>query len=351
MKVIDIHTHGIGGYDTRTAIKDHILKIAEIHGSYGVSEIIPAVYPAAINVMRENIEAIKKAIEKQILEVRNQIPPLNPPLGKGGTGGVNSEFKTQNSNLPTLPLARGGTGEFKREGSKGINQPSRIIGVHLEGPFLNPARCGALSTTAFVEPTEYNFKELIEGFEDIVKIITIAPEIKGAVSLTKKMSDKGIIVSMGHSDATYVEAEAGFHAGAKGITHIFNAMSGFHHREPGLAGFGLLNQDIYIEVIADPYHLHFKTFELIFKTKNPERIIIVSDTVKEAKISSPSSLPTPFKGEGWEREQGITDIHGRLSGGCMTITESSKRLIQMGYNEDTVTGYITKNPERYLSDE
>jgi N-acetylglucosamine-6-phosphate deacetylase len=319
MKVIDIHTHGIGGYDTRTAIEDHILKIAEIHGSYGVSEIIPAVYPAAINVMRENIEAIKKAIEKQILEVRNQIPPLNPTLAKGGIGGG--------------------------------NKPAKIIGVHLEGPFLNPARCGALSATAFVEPTEYNFKELIEGFEDIVKIITIAPEIKGAVSLMKKMSDKGIIVSMGHSDATYVEAEAGFQAGAKGITHIFNAMSGFHHREPGLAGFGLLNQDIYIEVIADPYHLHLKTLELIFKTKNPDRIIIVSDTVKEAKISSPSSLPTPFKGGGWGCEQGITDIHGKLSGGCMTITESLKRLIQMGYNEDTIIAYITKNPGRYLSEE
>jgi N-acetylglucosamine-6-phosphate deacetylase len=323
MKVIDIHTHGIGGYDTRTASGDHILKIAEIHGSYGVSEIIPAVYPAAINVMRENIEAIKKAIEKQQSAVRNQIPPLE----KGGKGGL------------------------KREVSEGINQPSRIIGVHLEGPFLNPARCGALSATAFVEPTEYNFKELVEGFEDVVKIITIAPEIKGAISLMKKMSDMGIIVSMGHSDATYVEAEAGLHAGAKGITHIFNAMSGFHHREPGLAGFGLLNQDIYIEVIADPYHLHLKTLELIFKTKNPERIIIVSDTVKEAKISSPSSLPTPFKGGRWEREQGITDIHGRLSGGCMTITESLKRLIQMGYNEDAIIAYITKNPGKYLSDE
>jgi len=144
---------------------------------------------------------------------------------------------------------------------------------------------------------------------------------------------------MGHSNATYAEAEAGFNAGAKGITHIFNAMSGFHHRNPGLAGFGILNQDIYIEVIADPYHLHLKTLELIFKTKNHDRIIIVSDTVKETKTSSPSI----FK-EG-------TDIYGKLSGGCMTITESSKRLIKMGYDEDDIMACITRNPERYLSKE
>jgi N-acetylglucosamine-6-phosphate deacetylase len=340
MKVIDIHTHGIGGYDTRTAIEDDILRIAEIHGSYGVSEIIPAVYPSAINVMRENMGAVKKAMELQDARYKIQDTrqsPLIPPLLKGGKGGLQNHASCIGHRASELGFPN--------------TKPAKITGIHLEGPFLNPVRCGALSATAFVEPTEYNFKELIEGFEDIIKIITIAPEIKGAVSLMKKMSDKGIIVSMGHSDATYVEAEAGFHAGARGITHIFNAMSGLHHREPGLAGFGLLNQDIYIEVIADPYHLHLKTLELIFKTKNPERIIIVSDTVKEAKISSTCPSHTPFKGRECEREQGITDIHGRLSGGCMTITESSKRLIQMGYNEDAVTGYITKNPERYLSDE
>jgi len=283
VKIIDIHTHGIGGYDTRTTAEGDILKIAGIHGSYGISEIILSVYSAPIPIMRENMDTVRKAMEMQDVE------------------------------------------------------PAKIIGVHLEGPFLNPSKCGALSASSFVEPTEDNFKELIEGFEDIVKIITIAPEINEAIGLIKKMSGMGIIVSMGHSDATYNEAKAGFNAGAKGITHIFNAMR-FHHREPGLAGFGLLNQDIYIELIADPCHLHSKTLELIFKTKNPDRIIIVSDTVKETKVRG-----------GGGREQGITDIHGRLSGGCMTITESSKRLIEIGYNKNSIMRCITKNPKMYLS--
>ncbi|GER94541.1 N-acetylglucosamine-6-phosphate deacetylase [hot springs metagenome] len=285
-KIIDIHIHGINGYDTRTTVEDHILQIAEIMGSQGISEIIPTIFPATINVMRANLAVIKKAMELQKTEDRSQ--------------------KTE----------------------------AKIIGVHLEGPFLNPLKCGALNAITFIEPSEYNFKELIEGFEDIIKIITIAPEINHTAKLIKKITDMGIIVSMGHSDATYVEAEAGFHAGAKGITHIFNAMKGFHHRELGIAGFGLLNQDIYIEVIADPYHLHPQTLELIFKIKNPERIILISDSVKET---------TPFT-----KYQGVTNAHGKLLGGCMTIAESSKRLIEIGFDKDIIMKCITENPERYL---
>jgi len=286
MKVIDIHTHGIGGYDTKSGKEKDILKIAEIFGSQGVSEIIPTIYPSSIKVMRENMMAVKKAMERQ-----------------------NSAFRTPHSAI--------------------------ILGVHLEGPFLNPSKCGALNAMTFIEATEYNFKKLIEGFEDIVKIITIAPEIKGAIKLIKKISDMGIIVSMGHSDATFSKSEAGFNAGARGITHIFNAMRGFHHRDPGIAGFGLINKDIYIEVIADSFHLYPKTLELIFRIKSLDKIIIVSDSVKGTKVKG--------------RVKAVTDTHGKLLGGSMTIIESSRRLIQMGFDEDMIMRCITKNPQRYLS--
>ncbi len=281
MKIIDIHTHGIGGYDTRTAAAEDILKMAEIHGRQGVSTIIPAVYPAAVEVMRENMAAVRGAMERQ----------------KAGECAV-------------------------------------ISGINLEGPFLNPLKCGALDVGAFLEAGEYNLEKLIEGFEDIIRIMTIAPEIEGAEGLIRKISGMGIIVSMGHSDATYAEAERGFHSGARGITHLFNAMRGIHHREPGIAGFGLLNKDIYIELIADPFHLHPKVIELVFKVKNPEKIIIVSDSVKQTQMSSKS--------------QGITEVDGRLSGGCMTVIESSRRLTGMGFDTQVVMRCITENPERYL---
>jgi len=287
MQVIDIHTHGIGGYDTRAVSPDDILRIAEIQGSHGVSEIILAIYPSSVKTMRQNMETARKAIQLQ------------------------------------------------KERKETATQEAKIIGLYLEGPFLNPARCGSLDAGIFIAPSYHGFKELIEGYEDITKIIAVAPEMKDATVLIKKLSDRGMIVTMGHSDATFAEAEAGFQAGARGITHIFNAMRGFHHREPGIAGFGLLNQDIYIEVIADPYHLHTKTLELIFRAKNPERIIVVSDAVRGAGTSS--------------GRQGITNNAGRLAGGCMTIAESSKRLVEMGFDRDFIMGCVTRNPERYLA--
>ncbi len=314
MKIIDIHTHGIGGYDTRTTDVEHIFRIAEIEGSYGVSEIVPTIYPTTIKIMRENMDVIKKAMEIQKSEVRTRTPKdfgVRPSTHEVSALGQKLEIKIQ-------------------------NDASRIIGIHLEGPFLNPLKCGALNAMTFIEPSEYNFKELIEGFEDIIKIITIAPELNGALSLIKQMADSGIVVSMGHSQATYAEAEAGFNRGAKGITHIFNAMRGFHHREPGIAGFGILNNDIFIEVIADPHHLHPKTLELIFKIKNHDKILLVSDSIKQT--------------DAFFIKDGIIDMHGRLLGGSMPVTESAKRLIANGFDENTIMKCISENIEKYLKD-
>jgi N-acetylglucosamine-6-phosphate deacetylase len=175
---------------------------------------------------------------------------------------------------------------------------------------------------------------LLDGFEDIVKVVTVAPELDGAPALIRALSDRGIAVAMGHSEATFTEAEAGWKAGAKGITHLFNAMRGFHHREPAIAGFGLLNRDIYVEVIADPHHLHPRTLDLIFTLKDPGKILIISDSVAETKTMR-EDLP-------------VTDNRGELLGGSMTIAESAERLIARGLDRERVTRCVTENPCRYL---
>jgi N-acetylglucosamine-6-phosphate deacetylase len=308
MKITDIHTHGIGGYDTRTTTEEHILKIAESQGSYGVSDILLTIYPSSIQGMREHMETVRKAMEIQQSSVQSH----------------HSGLKIQDT-----PQKSTSVGPYPND-----CRPATISGIHLEGPFLNPLQCGSLNAETCMEPTEYAFKELTEGFEDIIKIITIAPEIPGALRLVKKISDRGVLVSMGHSDAAYAEAEEGFRAGAKGITHIFNAMRGFHHREPGIAGFGLSNQDVYIEIIADSFHLHDRVIDLIFKIKNPEKIIIISDTVKETVEEN--------------RKSGVRDDRGKLLGGSLVVTESAERLIKRGYDKDVIMRCITENPQAYL---
>ena len=144
---------------------------------------------------------------------------------------------------------------------------------------------GALDPGSFIPPGERAFRDLTEGLEEVVRIVTIAPEMEGAIRLIRQMARSGIRVNMGHSNATYAEAEAGFRAGARGITHLFNAMRGFHHREPGIAGFGLLNKDVYVEIIGDLVHLHPETVELIVRLKDAGKVVLVSDSVRETNIS------------------------------------------------------------------
>lgn len=286
--MIDIHTHGLRDCDTRGASPEDFLRMARLHGSLGAGVIVPTIFSSSIDEMRLDIEAAKKAMDYQ-REDRALVSGLSH---------------------------------------------AKILGVHLEGPFLNPAQAGALDKGSFLPATIANWKRLVEGFGEVVRIVTVAPELAGATGLIRAIADMGVVVSMGHSDATYGEAEAGFRAGARGITHVFNAMRGFHHREPGIAGFALMNPEVYVEMIADSYHLHVRTIELIFTVKDPDRIIIVSDTVK-GSASGDGGGP-------------VVDTRGKLLGGSLALAGSTRRLVQLGFDPGLVERAARQNPARYL---
>jgi N-acetylglucosamine-6-phosphate deacetylase len=302
MGLIDIHTHGMDGFDTRTASRKSVLEMARLYGRAGVECIVPTIYPAAVETMRTHMEAVGAAMELQ------------------GSSGYAS------------------------------GAAARILGVNLEGPFLNPARGGALDAGSFLLPDEKLLKALVSGFESIIRIISVAPELDGATALIEAICGMGITVSMGHSDATWKEAEVGYRAGARGVTHLFNAMRGLHHREPGLAGFALLHPDVYVEVIADPFHLHPAVLDMIFRLKAHERIIIVSDTVKESMAApSPERIKDGIKdGIGGAAPRANKDAGGTLQGGCMALPRAVKRLVEMGYGEAAVGACASENPARYL---
>jgi N-acetylglucosamine-6-phosphate deacetylase len=332
MRTIDIHTHGIRGYNTRGATPRDILGIAGIHGSHGVNAIIPTIYSGPIGEMRTDIAAVKKAMEIQAAEKDHSKVEVKGSRFTDNKSEIgNQGWETGNNIEPGILDV-----EHQFPAPRGL-KPAEILGVHLEGPFLNPVRAGALNKGSFLPPDISSLQRLIEGFDNIIKIITVAPELDGAPGLIRSISDAGIIVSMGHSDATYHEAEAGFNAGAKGITHIFNAMRGIHHREPGITGFGLTNPHIYLEVIADPFHLHPKTIELILGAKKPEKIIIVSDSIRTTRTGTGT--------------QNTTDPTSRLLGGSMTIAESVEYLIGLGFQQNIVERCISCNPERYITND
>jgi N-acetylglucosamine-6-phosphate deacetylase len=276
-QLIDIHVHGAETYDTRTRRQDDILQMANLHGERGTSILLPTVYPGSIETMRENMTAIRCAMTAQ------------------------------------------------RSGA-------RIQGIHLEGPFLNPERAGSLDRTCCADPSVEALKRLVEDFEEVVRIVTIAPELPGALHVIEACREMGFLVQMGHSDATYEQAEEGKRAGATGITHLFNAMRGFHHREPGLAGFGLMDDEIFVEIIVDMAHLHPQSLKMLFDMKPPDRILLVSDSVKGSGWGS-----GPIRGAG-----------GVLLGSGICLADAIKNLVLLGVSQERALQFASDNPRRYL---
>ena len=168
---VDIHTHGIGRYDTRTENPEDILNLAKLHAKSGTAAFLPTIYSGSIHEMRKNMEAVRKAMEIQ------------------GSGVRSESTRTEDqSKRPGVYSYRAKTRFGKSEGKKlatGNRQLATILGVHLEGPFLNPIRCGAQDKFSFIKPSILSLKKLIDSYEDIIKIITIAPELAGALKVIK----------------------------------------------------------------------------------------------------------------------------------------------------------------------
>lgn len=154
---------------------------------------------------------------------------------------------------------------------------ARFLGLHLEGPFLNPARKGGFDARKLRRIDRRELKELLESGGGLIRIMTIAPELEHAGDAIGMLRERGVSVSVGHTDATYREAEKAFSLGADRATHFFNAMRPFHHREPGVRGAAALNPDVFCEMILDLVHVSAQAARLMVKVKGADRIIAVSD--------------------------------------------------------------------------
>lgn len=285
MEYIDLHTHGISGHDSRSKEPESYLTMAEAFLAHGTAAFLATLFPGPIPVMRAQMAAVKKAMEVQ----------------------------------RTLPKS------------------AIILGVHLEGPFVNPTKCGALDRESFLAATTDGLKRLAEGFEDIVRIITIAPEMPGALHVIEAASGIGIRVNMGHSAATFAEAEEGARAGATGVTHIFNAMSGIHHREPGLAGYALTDDKLYVEVIADFAHLHPEVVRLVIKCKPPEKVLLVSDSLAPAKTGGVPPAGPLYMPDG-----------KTLAGSGITLADAVKNVGSLSIPDADPLLFARDNPAAYI---
>ncbi len=206
---------------------------------------------------------------------------------------------------------------------------ARILGVHLEGPYLNEAKRGGFGPEYIRSPDLDEFRAILEISDGLLRLITIAPELEGAEAIIQEAVRRGVYVSLGHSMATFDVAQRAFSIGATQLTHGFNAMEPLHHREPGLIGAALLEDDVFIQVIPDGIHLHPAVLRLLVRVKGSKRLVLISDA------TAPCGLPegTRIKGVGGEimfKEGAIRLEDGTLAGSALMLNRSVERMMQFG---------------------
>jgi N-acetylglucosamine-6-phosphate deacetylase len=153
-----------------------------------------------------------------------------------------------------------------------------ILGVHLEGPYISPRFPGAQAVSSIRPPNLVEFNTLCAAGP--VRMITLAPEMPGALELVRRARHEGIVVVAGHTAATYAECEAGIAAGVNQATHTYNAMSGLHHREPGTLGSVLSNDRVFAQLIADNVHVHPAAMKILARCKSITRTMLITDAIR-----------------------------------------------------------------------
>lgn len=162
---------------------------------------------------------------------------------------------------------------------------AEILGVHLEGPFISPSRMGAQNPEFIKNPDINLFKKFQDLSEDQIKLVTVAPEVCGASEFIKYLCQMGVVVSIGHSDANFSESKKAIDSGVSHCTHLYNAMSSFHHRNPGVVVAVLGDDRVRAELIADGIHVDPAVLALTLKIKTPDKLLLVTDAMRAKCLS------------------------------------------------------------------
>jgi N-acetylglucosamine-6-phosphate deacetylase len=225
---VDVHVHGGAGAQCNTADPDEVHRVARFHADHGTTSLLATTVAAGVDELLVSLQAIRAA---------------------------------------AAAPAKGG---------------AEVLGAHLEGPFLSREWPGAMDAARFVAPDQAVAERLIAGGG--VRMITLAPELPGALDLVRAAAAANVVVSMGHTGATYAQAAAAVAAGARAATHTFNAMRPLHHREPGLLGAALDLDAVTCEVVCDGVHVDPAAVRLLQRLKGPARTALVTDAIEAAGL-------------------------------------------------------------------
>lgn len=157
---------------------------------------------------------------------------------------------------------------------------AQALGLHLEGPWICKDKRGAQNPEYITDPLPTDATWVMDAARGCLRIVTLAPERPGAVDLIRALSRQGVIVSVGHSSATHAQVEVALEAGASHVTHVFNGMTGLHHREPGVAGAAMTDDRLTVELISDGFHVHPAVIKLLVRAKQEDGLLLISDGIR-----------------------------------------------------------------------
>ena len=265
---VDVHIHGAGGHDTMDGTFEAINEISKTICKYGTTSFTPTTMTMSADDILKSMISIKKA---------------------------------------------------KIEGTDG----AIVLGAHLEGPFISPSAIGAQNPNYLISPSYENFESMTGDAIDAVVSITMAPEVEGAKELASILSSKGIRCSMGHTKATYEQAIDGIKHGFCHSTHLFNAMTGFTHREPGVVG-ATFDSDITTETISDGIHISYPSLRVAYKQKGTDKTLLVTDAMCACGMPDGTYA---LGGQPVIVKNGAARLeNGALAGSILTLNRAIKNL-------------------------
>jgi N-acetylglucosamine-6-phosphate deacetylase len=294
---IDIHMHGGAGLDVMQASESDLPRLHRFLASHGVTGYFPTTVAAPIDQTCSVLERLANAIEAA------QAPSAN-----------------------------------------GDAVQARPLGIHLEGPFLSHKRRGAHPPEYLVPPTIAVFERLWQAARGHVRMMTIAPEIPGALEVIAEAARRNVCVSIGHSDADFSIAQAAVKAGARHATHTFNAMRPLDHRDPGIIAEVLTDNQITADIIADGIHLAPSVVQLFLQAKGVERAVLITDAISATGMPEGRYQLGPVL---VDVKDGKCTLDGKLAGSVLTMDRAVRNVTEFAHwsLQDAVRA-ATLNPAR-----
>lgn len=222
---------------------------------------------------------------------------------------------------------------------------ANIAGINMEGPFIAESKKGAQNGKYISKPDPHMFEELYEASGKQIKLITLAPELYGSEEFIKNFKDE-VVISVGHTDATFEQADAAFKAGACHVTHLCNAMPPFHHRDPGVYGAASENENVVVELICDGIHIHPAMVRTIFKLFGSDRVALISDSMEATGM--PDGDYELGKQHVIKKGNLATLEDGTIAGSATNLFDCMKKAIEFGIKPEEAIKAATITPAKSI---